>query len=114
MEWARILASALSSLEQELRLRNEYLLAENRALKAQLKGRLRLADAERARLGEIRQRLRDSDCRPTGHHPDMASKARCAQIRPIARASNSGSPADRQRSRGTYHPHDRGKSLLGL
>ena len=57
MEWARILASATRSLNQELRLRNEYLLAENRTMKAQLKGRLRLADAERATLGEIGHRL---------------------------------------------------------
>jgi putative transposase len=38
-------------------LRNEYLVAENRILKAQLQGRLRLSDAERARLGEIGHRL---------------------------------------------------------
>jgi len=44
-------------LDQELRLRNEYHLAENRALKAQLRGRLRLGDADRARLGEIGHRL---------------------------------------------------------
>jgi hypothetical protein len=37
--------------------RNEYLAAENRILKAQLKGRLRLSDAERATLGEIGHRL---------------------------------------------------------
>jgi putative transposase len=40
-----------------LLLRNEYLVAENRILKAQLQGRLRLSDAERARLGEIGHRL---------------------------------------------------------
>jgi hypothetical protein len=33
------------------------LVAENRVLKAQLQGRLRLSDAERARLGEIGHRL---------------------------------------------------------
>src|SRR5229473_7381561 len=38
-------------------LRNEYLVAENRILKAQLKGRLRFSDAERAKLGEIAHRL---------------------------------------------------------
>src|SRR5450830_348308 len=36
---------------------NEYLAAENGILKAQLKGRLRLSDAERAKLGEIGHRL---------------------------------------------------------
>ena len=36
---------------------DEYLAAENRILKAQLKGRLKLSDAERATLGEIGHRL---------------------------------------------------------
>jgi putative transposase len=47
MEWARILAYITGTVDQELLLRNEYLVAENRILKAQLKERLRLSDAER-------------------------------------------------------------------
>jgi hypothetical protein len=42
---------------RELLARNEYLAAENRILKAQLKGRLKLSDAERATLAEIGHRL---------------------------------------------------------
>src|SRR5450759_3848211 len=42
MEWGRILAYITGTVDQELLLRNEYLAAENRILKAQLKGRLRL------------------------------------------------------------------------
>jgi putative transposase len=57
MEWARILAYITRTVDQELLLRNEYLVAENRILKAQLNGRLRLSDAERAKLGEIGHRL---------------------------------------------------------
>jgi putative transposase len=57
MEWARILAYISGTVDQELLLRNEYLAAENRILRAQLKGRLRLSDAERTRLGEIGHRL---------------------------------------------------------
>src|SRR5450756_1498697 len=57
MEWARILAYITGTVDHELLLRNEYLAAENRILKAQLKGRLRLSDAERAKLGEIGRRL---------------------------------------------------------
>ena len=53
MEWACILAFITGTVDQELLLRNEYLAAENRILKAQLKGRLSLSDAERAKLGEI-------------------------------------------------------------
>src|ERR1700682_2751944 len=57
MEWARILAYITGNVDQELLLRNEYLVAENQILKAQLKRRLRLSDGERAKLGEIGHRL---------------------------------------------------------
>jgi putative transposase len=57
MEWARILAYITGTVDQELLLRNEYLAAENRILKAQLQGRLRLSDVERMTLGEIGHRL---------------------------------------------------------
>ncbi len=57
MEWTRILAYITGTVDQELLLRNEYLAAENGILKAQLKGCLRLSDAERAKLGEIGHRL---------------------------------------------------------
>jgi hypothetical protein len=57
MDWARILAFVTGMVDQELLARIEYLAAENRILKAQLKGRLQLSDAERATLGEIGHRL---------------------------------------------------------
>ena len=57
MDWARILAFVTGMVDQELLARNEYLAAENRILKAQLKGRLKLSDAERATLAEIGRRL---------------------------------------------------------
>jgi len=57
MEWARILAYITGTVDQELLLRNEYLAAENRILRGKLEGRLRLSDAERAKLGEIGHRL---------------------------------------------------------
>src|SRR5215468_10528488 len=53
MDWARILAFVTGMVDQELLARSEYLVAENRILKAQLKGRLKLSDAERATLAEI-------------------------------------------------------------
>ena len=53
MEWARILAYITVAVDQELLLRNEYLAAENRILRGQLKGRLKFSAAERAKLGEI-------------------------------------------------------------
>ena len=46
MDWARILAYVTGTVDQELLARNEYLAAENRIMKAQLKGRQKLPDAE--------------------------------------------------------------------
>jgi len=57
MDWARILAYITGTVDQELLLRKEYLVAENRILKAQLKTPLRLTDAERITLAEIAHRL---------------------------------------------------------
>ena len=57
MEWARILAYITGTVDQDLLLRNEYLVAENRILKGQLKGRLKLSNTERAKLSEIAHRL---------------------------------------------------------
>jgi putative transposase len=57
MDWARILTFVTGLVNQELLAHLEYLAAENRILKAQLKGRLKLSDAERAELGELGHRL---------------------------------------------------------
>src|SRR5258708_1777102 len=57
MDWARILAYVTGTVDQELLARNEYLATENRILKAQLSGRLKLSDAERGVLGEIGHRV---------------------------------------------------------
>src|SRR5580765_4993172 len=55
--WARILAFVTGLVNQELLLRNEYLAAENRVLRAHLPSRLRLSDPERSTLAEIAKRL---------------------------------------------------------
>ena len=52
-----MLAYISGTVDQELLLRNEYLAAENQILRGQLKGRPKLSDAERAKLGEIGRRL---------------------------------------------------------
>ena len=57
MIWARMLAYITGTVDQELLLRNEYLAAENRILRAQIKGRLLLSDAEKATLAELAHRL---------------------------------------------------------
>jgi putative transposase len=57
MDWTHILAYVTGTVDQEPLARNEYLAAENRILKSQLNGRLKLSDAERAMLGKIGHRL---------------------------------------------------------
>ena len=57
MVWARMLAYITGTVDQELLLRNDYLAAENRILKVQIKGRLLLSDGEKATLSEIAYRL---------------------------------------------------------
>ena len=57
MNWARMLAYITGTVDQELLLRNEYLAAENRILKAQIKGRLLLSEADKVTLAEIAHRL---------------------------------------------------------
>ena len=49
-----MLAYISGSVDQGLLLQNEYLVTENRLLKNQIKGRLRLTDPERISLGEGR------------------------------------------------------------
>jgi transposase len=44
-------------VDQELLLRNEYLVTENRILRNQITGRVRLSDGERKTLAEIGQKL---------------------------------------------------------
>ena len=57
MGWAHMLAYITGTVDQELLLRNEYLAAENRILRAQINGRLLLSDAEKKTLAEIGHRL---------------------------------------------------------
>ena len=53
MDWKHLLASITGTVDQELLLRNEYLVKENRILRNQLKDRVRLTDGERIALAEI-------------------------------------------------------------
>jgi putative transposase len=57
MDWKTLLAYITGTVDQELLLRNEYLVTENRILRGQLKGRIRLSDGERTALAEIGQQL---------------------------------------------------------
>jgi len=51
------LAYITGSVDEELLLRNEYLVTENRILRNQIKGRILLTEPERISLAEIAKRL---------------------------------------------------------
>ncbi len=57
MSWKTLLAYITGKVDQELRLHNEYLVTENRILRSQIKGRLRLCDGERKALADVGQKL---------------------------------------------------------
>jgi len=57
MDWQKLLGSITASLDEELRLRNAYLVAENRMLRQQIIGRVQLTDSDRKALAEIGQKL---------------------------------------------------------
>ncbi len=57
MDWKTMLAYISGSVDEELLLRTEYLVAENRVLRNQIQGCLRLTDGERRSLAEIGKRL---------------------------------------------------------
>jgi putative transposase len=57
MDWKHLLAYITGTVEQALLLRNEYLGTENRILRHQIKGRVRLTDGARTALAVIGQQL---------------------------------------------------------
>src|SRR3982074_2446010 len=94
MNWTRILAYVTGTVDQELLLRNEYLAAENRILKAKLKGagevlgrRASQARRDWSSTGPQGPR-RGGNCGPAGHHPGMVPQAGRPQIRWLEGASN--------------------------
>ena len=57
MNWKRMLAYVTGSVAQELLVRNQYLVTENRILRQQIKGRVILSDPERLSLARISKQL---------------------------------------------------------
>lgn len=57
MDWKTFLAYSTGSVEQELLLRNECRVTENRILRKQIKRRVHLSDGERKTLAEIGKKL---------------------------------------------------------
>ena len=67
MDWKTLLAYITGSVDQDILLRNEYLATENRILRDQIKGCLRLSDGERKTLAEIGQKLGKQALREVAH-----------------------------------------------
>jgi len=57
MDWKKLLGSITASVDEELRLRNAYLAAENCILRQQICGRVPLTDSDRKVLAEIGKQL---------------------------------------------------------
>ena len=67
MDWKTMLSYISGPVDEELLLRNEYLVAENRVLRNQIQDRLRLTDGERRSLAELGKRLQHQPCRSRRH-----------------------------------------------
>src|SRR5262245_17425207 len=114
MNWARVLAYVTGTVDQELLARNEYLAAENRILKAQLRGRLKLSDAERATLGEIGHRLGRKALTEvaTVARPDTILawyRKLVARIRWLESPSRPRQTTNQARGRAAYRAHRQGE-----
>jgi putative transposase len=57
MSWKKLLSYITGSVDQELLQRNAYLVTENRILRKQIQGRVRLSDGARQTLAEIGKQL---------------------------------------------------------
>ena len=57
MDWKKLLGSITASVDEEIRLRNAYPVAEDRILRQQITGRVQLTDSDRQALAEIGQQL---------------------------------------------------------
>jgi hypothetical protein len=84
--WVRLPAYVTGLVNQELLLKNEYLAAENRILRAHLPTRLRLSDLERSTRAEIGKRRAES-LGPSGlrsqarYNSGLVSETDCPQVR---------------------------------
>ena len=86
-KWVRLLAYITGLVNQELLLQNEYLVAENRILRAHLPSRLRLSDPQRSTLAEIGKRLgrkalaEVARVAKPGYDPGVVSETHCPEVR---------------------------------
>src|SRR2546425_630428 len=120
MDWKRLLAYITGSVDQELLLRNEYLVTENCILRQQIPGRVRLNDGERTTLAKIGKKLGKQalaevasivtpDTILAWHRKMVGQKFDGSQQRKAL-----GRPPHRCRAGGPGGAHGARESLLGL
>ena len=120
MDWKTLLAYITGSVDQELLLRNEYLVTENRILRNQITGRVRLTDGERTMLAELGQKLGKQALKEVAHivKPDTIlgwhRKLVAQKFDSSTERKAPGRPTDRSRAGGVDRSHGAGESLLGL
>ena len=107
-------------INQELLLKNEYLAAENRILRAQLPARLRLSDLERSTLAEIGKRLGREGAGTSRlrcqarHYSGLVREAHCQEVRWIQIPPLSRQAADRAEMGGVDRQNGERECRLGL
>ena len=115
MDWKQLLASTTRSVDKELRLRNAYLVTENRILRQQMMGRVPLSDGDRLALAELGQKLGRKALKEiatiaqAGHHPRLAPQAQRTQGRllPATQGSRPSPRAEGDRGRrGAHGPRE--------
>src|SRR5215471_17907540 len=67
MDWKHLLAYITGTVDQELLLRNEYLVTENRILRDQITRRIRLTNGERTTLATLGQKLGKQALKEVAH-----------------------------------------------
>ena len=86
MDWKQFLAYITSSMDQELLVRNAYLVTENRILRQQITGRVRLSDGRaedacRAWEKAGKENVGGShDDRHPWHDPRLVPQVHCEEV----------------------------------
>ena len=119
MDWKTLFAYITGTVDQELLLRNEYLVTENRILRHQITGRLRLTDGERKALADIGQKLGKQALKEVATivKPDTILAWHRKLVTQKFDGSKQRRPQDvpqSTRAGGLDCPHGPGESLLGL
>jgi hypothetical protein len=81
MGWKRLLAYITGSVDQELLLRNAYLVTEKRLLRKQIPGRVWLRDEDRKTLAEVAQKFDGSQQRQAPGRPTINAELAALVVR---------------------------------